>query len=57
MKPRLDGFSPFLQSVSVVDRRGAGVGGVGVLGDSTDSDSSGGGVLLLVLGEVTPSVN
>ena len=29
----------------------------GVLGDSTDSDSSGEGVLLLVLGEVTPSVD
>ena len=40
-----------------LDRRGAGVGGVGVLGDSTDSDSSGGGVLIPVLGEVTPSVD
>ena len=62
IKARLNGFSPFLQSVSGslvarLDRRGAGVGGVGVLGDSTDSDSSGGGVLLSVLGEVTPSVD
>ena len=40
-----------------LDRRGAGVGGVGVLGDSTDSDSSGEGVLIPVLGEVTPSVD
>ena len=31
------------------------MGGVGVLGDSTDSDSSGRGVLLSVPGEVTPS--
>ena len=40
-----------------LDRRRAGVGEVGVLGNSTDSDSSGGGVLLSVLGEVTPSVD
>ena len=33
------------------------MGRVGVLGDSADSDSSGGGVLLPVLGEVTPSVD
>ena len=33
------------------------MGGVGVLGDSTDSDCSGGGVLLSVLGEVTPSID
>ena len=33
------------------------VGGVGVLGDSTDSDYSSGDVLLSVLGEVTPSVD
>ena len=43
--------------VACLDRRGAGVGGVGVLGDSTDSDSSGGGVQLSILGEVTPSVD
>ena len=40
-----------------LDRCGAGVGGVGVLGDSTDSDSSDGGVLLSILGEVTPAVD
>ena len=40
-----------------LDQRGAEVGGVGVLGDSTDSDFSGGGVLLSVLGEITPSVD
>ena len=33
------------------------MGGVGVLGDSTDSDYSSGDVLLSVLGEVTPSVD
>ena len=33
------------------------MGGVGVLGDSTDSDSSGWGVLLSVLGEVMSSVD
>ena len=33
------------------------MGGVGVLCDSTVSDSSGEGVLLSVLGEVTPSVD
>ena len=33
------------------------MGEVGVLGDSTDSDSSGGGVLLSVLGDLTPSVD
>ena len=34
-----------------------GVGGVGVLGDSTDSDSSGASIRLSVLGEVIPSVH
>ena len=43
--------------VACLDRCGAGVGGVGVLGDSTDSDSSDGGVLLSILGEVTPAVD
>ena len=33
------------------------MGGVGVLGDSTDSDSSGAGVRVSVLGEVTPLVD
>ena len=28
-----------------LDRRGAGVGGIGVLSNSTDSDPQGGGVL------------
>ena len=33
------------------------MGGEGVLDASTDSDSSGGGVQLSILGEVTPSVD
>ena len=33
------------------------MGGEGVLGDSSDSDSSGGGVRISILGEVTPSVD
>ena len=43
--------------VACLDQRGTGVVGVGVVRDSTDSDPSGGGVLLSVLGEVTPSVD
>ena len=43
--------------VACLDQRGKGVVKVVVVRDSTDSDPSGGGVLLAVLGEVTPSVD
>ena len=43
--------------VACLDQRGTGVVKVGVVRDSTDSDPSGGGVLLAVLGEVTPCVD
>ena len=53
---RLDGVSPFfsqslwwLSMLALTGKREGG--GRGVLGDSTDADPSGGGVLLSVLGQ------